>query len=169
MPSHDEKTCCMILDLIVKLNVGVIKNGVEQKIVSGEPDVKSVFCARLLDFVKAHAEEDVPKAIVPEPFNRSHMCLDTSSKLSLSSTFLNEPITEAAVQPPTTPASHLYQNFCPRFSKQVSSQCICGNSRKPITHKNSTSVGDSQASVPFSHLPAMLIEGPDSIRNKVYF
>ncbi|XP_042062740.1 CDT1-like protein a, chloroplastic [Salvia splendens] len=67
---HDERTSCMKPDLRITLDVEAIKTKGKSK--SGNLQLRKVFRNRLLHFFKSHPEGDeVPEAVLPEPFNRS--------------------------------------------------------------------------------------------------
>lgn len=53
---HDERTSCMKPDLHVTLNIDAIKDEGQLKSTSWNSQMRNVFRARLLDFVKAHPE-----------------------------------------------------------------------------------------------------------------
>ncbi|KAJ0053176.1 hypothetical protein Pint_01750 [Pistacia integerrima] len=84
----DEKTSCMKPDLHVTINVEAIECDGKSKSDSKNMDVRKVFCARLMDFIKGHPEsvstctlepelyffciqgDEVPEEALPEPFSR---------------------------------------------------------------------------------------------------
>ncbi|XP_044491250.1 CDT1-like protein a, chloroplastic isoform X2 [Mangifera indica] len=67
----DEKTSCMKPDLHVTINVDAVECDGRSKSDSKNMDVRKVFRARLMDFIKGHPEGDeVPEEALPEPFNR---------------------------------------------------------------------------------------------------
>ncbi|XP_031265750.1 CDT1-like protein a, chloroplastic [Pistacia vera] len=67
----DEKTSCMKPDLHVTINVEAIECDGKSKSDSKNMDVRKVFRARLMDFIKGHPEGDeVPEEALPEPFSR---------------------------------------------------------------------------------------------------
>lgn len=63
---HDERTSCMKPDLHVALNVEAIENDRKTKSDNGNLQLRKVFRARLLDFVKSHPQ--VPFLILIQRF-----------------------------------------------------------------------------------------------------
>ncbi|XP_044501186.1 CDT1-like protein a, chloroplastic isoform X2 [Mangifera indica] len=89
----DQKTSCMTQDLHVTINVDSIDCNVKSKSDSKKMDVRKVFRARLMDFMKGHPERDeIPEDALLEPFNcpkrNLHSnCNETSTASNISSLF----------------------------------------------------------------------------------
>lgn len=160
---RDEKTFCMKPDLHVTLNVGAINYDKDRKDATGKPDMKNIFRSRVLEFVKAHPEEEVPEGSLPEPFNRSSINLVIGSEKASSSTLPDETSNEAVLEQPATAASLLPHSFQKRFSKQFTSQSLAEFAAKPITQV----VPNSQASVPFPHLPQNQVKQMEYVQSKI--
>ncbi|KAL2510803.1 CDT1-like protein a [Abeliophyllum distichum] len=119
---HDERTSCMKPDLHVTLSAEAIENDRKSKSYSGNLQLRKVFRARLLDFVKLHSEGDeVPEEVLPEPFSRLQQDLKTNLlRASASSSMSETPAMELAQVHVAAAASHLSQAFKRRFSRQGS-------------------------------------------------
>ncbi|PSS09437.1 CDT1-like protein [Actinidia chinensis var. chinensis] len=109
---HDERTSCMKPDLHVTMNVDAIKN-------EGNSNARKVFRSRLLNFFKAHPEEEVPEGTLPEPFNQSKLDWHASTTRASSSSSPGEALTDALVEQQPAAATHLSRSFRKRFSRDV--------------------------------------------------
>ncbi|KAH7517359.1 hypothetical protein FEM48_Zijuj09G0055300 [Ziziphus jujuba var. spinosa] len=86
----DERTSCMKPNLHVTINVDALENAGKLKSEAGNTNLRKVFRSRLVDFSKSHPEGDeVPKEILPEPFNCTKQ--DISSKTIKNSSPLSLP------------------------------------------------------------------------------
>ncbi|KAI9182206.1 hypothetical protein LWI28_023125 [Acer negundo] len=85
----DEKTSCMKPDLHVSIDVDAIECDSKLKSDSKNINLRKVFRARLMDFLKDHPEGDeIPEESLPEPFNLSKPNLHSyMNKNPTSSTF----------------------------------------------------------------------------------
>ncbi|KAL2535775.1 CDT1-like protein a [Forsythia ovata] len=119
---HDERTSCMKPDLHVTLSTEAIENDRKSKSYSGNLQLRKIFRARLLDFVKLHPEGDeVPEEVLPEPFSRLQQDLKTNLVRASASSLRSEtPAMELAQGHAAAAASHLSQTFKRRFSRQGS-------------------------------------------------
>ncbi|KAL5796547.1 hypothetical protein ACOSQ2_001367 [Xanthoceras sorbifolium] len=139
----DEKTSCMKPDLHVSIIVDAIECDSKVKSDSKNMNLRKVFRARLMDFLKDHPEGDeIPEGTLPEPFNLSKPNLHsnmiknpTSSTFNVSST--DGPTEQQQVlsatcdkdvlkvtKVPSVPlvvaaASHLPQGFRRHFSQKL--------------------------------------------------
>ncbi|KAJ0089843.1 hypothetical protein Patl1_12610 [Pistacia atlantica] len=112
----DEKTSCMKPDLHVTINVEAIECDGKSKSDSKNMDVRKVFRARLMDFIKGHPEGDeVPEEALPEPFSRLKTNLHSTRNETLieSSSEQQQTISQPVV------ASHLSRSFRRHFSQPL--------------------------------------------------
>lgn len=86
---HDEKTFGMKPDLHFMLNIGAINNNGDRKNDSMKPNLRNIFRTRVLDFIRARSEEEVPEGQLPEPFSRSKQ-FSIAARLSLTRHQLNQ-------------------------------------------------------------------------------
>ncbi|EEF30014.1 CDT1-like protein a, chloroplastic [Ricinus communis] len=118
----DERSSCMKPDLHVSLNVDAIECDVNLKSESKNLHLRKVFRARLEDFYKAHPEGDeIPKELLPEPFNRSKLDLSSgTTKPSTSLSIIETPAgTQMAKSQLPVAASHFSKSFTRRFSQKL--------------------------------------------------
>ncbi|KDP26551.1 hypothetical protein JCGZ_17709 [Jatropha curcas] len=124
----DERTSCMKPDLHVTVDVDAIESDENLKSESNKNlHLRKVFRARLADFYKAHPEGDeIPEAMLPEPFNRSKQpavesnTLETNVNVGHGSNS-SSPVETGTLEKhqPAAVASHLSQSFKKRFSQKV--------------------------------------------------
>ncbi|XP_022872977.1 CDT1-like protein a, chloroplastic [Olea europaea var. sylvestris] len=113
---HDERTSCMKPDLHVALNVEAIENDRKTKSDNGNLQLRKVFRARLLAFVKSHPQgHEVPEEVLPEPFSRLQQT--NLFRASTSSLRSETSAMELAQEHPAAAASHLSQAFKRSFSR----------------------------------------------------
>lgn len=143
--SLDERTSCMKPDLHVTLEADAIENDGKRKSGNGNLDLKKVFRARLLDFVKSHPEGDeIPEVTLPEPFGRLKQELRSETTEGSNSTLLVEASSNAAFMQKPTVASHVSQTFQRRFSKKIS----CDDAEKTLQNHSEDSSQPSVLPVP---------------------
>ncbi|TYK24234.1 CDT1-like protein b [Cucumis melo var. makuwa] len=84
---YDERTCCMKPDLHISFNFGVPENQEDQYM-----QLRKLFRARLSEFVSSYPEtDDVPKDLLPNPFNfRSQDLVAKSNSLSSIKTSIEQ-------------------------------------------------------------------------------
>ncbi|KAH7864774.1 hypothetical protein Vadar_033654 [Vaccinium darrowii] len=99
--------------------IEIKKDEGQLKSTSWNSQMRNVFRARLLDFVKAHPEGEVPKETLPEPFNQSNKDGHITTTKALNSSF-SETLTAVLAEPQPAAASHLSQSFRKHFSIHVS-------------------------------------------------
>lgn len=142
--AHDEKTLCMKPDLKITLLHDAVLSGKDK--VSKANDtlgLRKAFRMRLLEFAEAHPKgDDVPEAILPEPFNRKcHLTSAGCSPLppiicnSLSSArgVVSSPPDHHQGEPqPSMMSSLLPKNFQRRFSQRNSTAQPSVNSPFPV-------------------------------------
>ncbi|KAK3193579.1 hypothetical protein Dsin_024889 [Dipteronia sinensis] len=90
----DEKTSCMKPDLHVSIDVDAIECDGKPKSDSKNMNLRKVFRARLMDFLKDHPEGDeIPEESLPEPFNLLKLNLHSNmNKNPTPSTFAQSSI-----------------------------------------------------------------------------
>lgn len=103
---HDEKTLCMKPDLKITLLHDALLSG-KDKASNGNNTLglRKAFYTRLVAFVKAYPKgDDVPEAILPEPFNRK--CQLTSPDTSRLPSLICNSLTPARGAASTLPENH---------------------------------------------------------------
>ncbi|GAB2282689.1 hypothetical protein Dimus_017227 [Dionaea muscipula] len=116
----DDETRCMKRDLHVKLNPGVVRNDKKRKRGhgTGATSLRDLLSLRLSEFHETQPEgTEIPKAILPEPFNRLEE--DQEINTAKTSRFVSHAEVSAADSLPVMhpkPSSHLSQSFRIHFS-----------------------------------------------------
>ncbi|CAN4085378.1 unnamed protein product [Withania somnifera] len=106
---HDLKTMCMKADVKITLHFDVVDDHQEY---SKFMTLTSLFASRLMDFLHKHAKDcDIPKAILPDPFNQSSLTSNADLPMDLPSSHESKSLS----------SSHLCPSFSPRFSRQTAS------------------------------------------------
>ncbi|KAJ0967292.1 hypothetical protein J5N97_024209 [Dioscorea zingiberensis] len=128
---HDEVSCCMKPELQVSLQIDAVEENTKQNGESGYSLVRKVFRERLVDFSKAHPEEDdIPESELPHPFNRTNPILlpkSASASMNMVCSSLPANITN---QQQLTVSSHMPQSFLRRFSRKTP---ISATEKTPLT------------------------------------
>lgn len=142
----DEATSCMKPDLQVKLNVDAVNSERTNKNASGYSYLRKVFRSRLLDFLKAHPEvDDIPKEILPEPFNSSEKVQRINTMITANSSLLTENSVDALPEPRSGQSSSIEEKATNLSLKEKSTDFTpekqtCSNST-PIKERNSLKKG----------------------------
>lgn len=112
---HDESTLCMKPDMKITLSPDVLGRDLEESLTMA---LHKIFRERLLDFISAHPEgNDIPEALLPEPFNKRNNDILLQSWTQRSSSESPHPTSSEFES--LTNASHLSQFFCRQFSKKM--------------------------------------------------
>ncbi|KAJ0967306.1 hypothetical protein J5N97_024223 [Dioscorea zingiberensis] len=138
---HDEVRCCMKPELQVSLQLDAIEENTKQNGESGYSLLRKVFRERLVDFSKAHPEEDdIPESELPHPFNRTNpILLPKSTSASMNMVCSSLPA-NTINQQQLTVSSHMPQSFQSRFSRKTP---ISVTEKTPLTCINEQPLHDN--------------------------
>ncbi|RWR90383.1 CDT1 Geminin-binding domain-containing protein [Cinnamomum micranthum f. kanehirae] len=112
---HDVSTLCMKPDMKITLLAGEFEGHPDQ---SGSLTLRKLFHERLMKFFNAHPEgDDIPEALLPEPFNQRNDAILLESLPLGSSSELPQP--SLAESGSLINSSHLCPSFCKQFSQKI--------------------------------------------------
>lgn len=151
---QDTDSVCMKRELLVTLRPNALESHKDgDSRVNTTAILRKTFHVRLLEFAKSHPEEDVPEALLPEPFNRKGLSesvivalkypeisitasksLDSFSPAVKPNKILKQISSQGNTEPPIT-SSHLPQTFKRHFSQRpyLSQQGVKSSSFASVT------------------------------------
>ncbi|KAK0581096.1 hypothetical protein LWI29_010027 [Acer saccharum] len=128
----DEKTSCMKPDLHVSIDVDAIECDSKLKSDSKNMNLRKVFRARLMDFLKDHPEGDeIPEESLPEPFNLSKPNLHSYMNKNPTSSTFAESSTDGSIEQQQVLSDVLNVTKVPSMSLPVDTSAYSIKNQQP--------------------------------------